>query len=99
MVEPGFVATDRDRRAEGPDPPVSAYDTGRGRGAAAFGPAVRSGMAPDAVASAVVRAATTTRPCQRLRPGRQAKRLRRISLLLPERLFAWGLRRRFDLPG
>jgi NAD(P)-dependent dehydrogenase (short-subunit alcohol dehydrogenase family) len=99
VVEPGFVATDFDRRAEGPDHPVSAYDTVRGRAAAAVGRAVRSGMAPDDVASAVVRAAQTARPVQRLRPGRQAKFLRTISLLLPERLFAWGLRRRFDLPG
>jgi hypothetical protein len=34
-----------------------------------------------------------------VRPGGQAKLLRLISLLLPETVFAWGLRRRFDLPG
>ncbi len=99
VVEPGFVASGFDARAEGPDHPASAYDAARGRLAAAVARAVRGGIAPERIAEAVVRAAVARRPVQRLRPGRQAKLLRLISALLPERLFAWGLRRRFDLPG
>jgi NAD(P)-dependent dehydrogenase (short-subunit alcohol dehydrogenase family) len=99
LVEPGFVVSDFDARAEGPDAPVAAYDVARPRVAAALARSVRGGMAPARVAAAVVRAGQGARPPRRVRPGGQAKLLRLISLLLPETVFAWGLRRRFDLPG
>jgi NAD(P)-dependent dehydrogenase (short-subunit alcohol dehydrogenase family) len=99
VIEPGFVASGFDARAEGPDQPLGAYDLARGRAAAAVGRAVRGGTPPARIADAVVRAAAARQPARRLRPGRQAKLLRLISALLPEPLFAWGLRRRFDLPG
>ena len=98
LVEPGFVASGFDHRAEGPDHPLGTYDVARGRAAAAVGRAVRAGMAPGAVADTVVTTAVAARPAQRVRPGRQAKVLRLIGALLPEPLFDRGLRRRFDLP-
>lgn len=99
VVEPGFVASGFDAHAEGPSAPDGTYDAARSRAAAALARAVRGGIAPARVADAVVHAARTDRPRLRVRPGRQAKFLRLLSALLPERWFAWGLRRRFDLPG
>ena len=76
---------------------IADYDPVRARLESTLIQAIEKGEDPEKVADAIAAIATTARPRLRYRVGSTAVWLPRVRAIIPERLFLWGLRRRFGL--
>jgi short-subunit dehydrogenase len=94
LVEPGFVRTNIEGRP--PTNPIADYASARQAAVELVRARVESGMAPGAVAQAILRIATTPRPHLRYQVGRAANALIILKRLLPETLFDRVRRRIFN---
>jgi short-subunit dehydrogenase len=95
LIEPGFVHTAIGESTQIAAAPLPPYDGVRQRATAALGRHVEHGIAPDAVAKTVLRAAQSRSPSLRYRVGTDAAWFPRLKSLLPWPLFAVGVRRTF----
>jgi NAD(P)-dependent dehydrogenase (short-subunit alcohol dehydrogenase family) len=97
LVEPSFVRTGLLDAGEGPAGPVPAYDRVREATRARIRAEIASGMPPDEVAAAVVRAVDDPRPRLRYRVGREATWLPRVRAIVPPSRFEATVRRKFGV--
>jgi NAD(P)-dependent dehydrogenase (short-subunit alcohol dehydrogenase family) len=98
VVEPSFFRTRLHESVSRGARPIADYDAVRPRLESALVHAIETGEDPEKVATAIVSIATRARPRLRYRVGSSAVWVPRVRALLPERLFLWGVRRRFRLP-
>lgn len=94
LIEPGFVRTLFDQNATAPQQPLAAYDAMRSRALAVAKDGVEGGPPPTQVAEAVLRALNSKSPEWRYKVGKDARKLTLLRALLPDRLFAKGVRQR-----
>jgi len=95
LVEPGFVRTGLAARASEAAARLPEYAAARPAAASRLIEDVQRGAPPAAVARCVRRILRSPAPRLRYRVGRQAHLLRLLRNVLPDSLFAAGLRRRF----
>ena len=94
LVEPSYVNTPI--VSQPPTNPIAAYTNARQAAQQAFMTSSKNGMEPGAVARAILRAATTTRPRLRYPVGQDGKALLLLKRLLPESAFERVKRRLFS---
>ena len=94
LVEPSYVNTPI--VSQPPTNPIAAYTNARQAAQQAFMKSSKNGMEPGAVARAILRAATTTRPRLRYPVGQDGKALLLLKRLLPESAFEALKRRLFS---
>jgi NAD(P)-dependent dehydrogenase (short-subunit alcohol dehydrogenase family) len=94
LIEPGFIRTDLARNVATARDKIAAYDGDRRRSEAFFARSFAQADYPELVAQTVWKAVTSTRPHLRYPVGRHASRLRLLRNLLPQSVFATGMRRR-----
>jgi len=99
LVEPGLTRTAFEENITRPDQPLPVYETVRTRMAALMRKLIETGDAPDVVADAVVKAATTDSPRRRYTAGKQAGQVRFLRRFLPEALVDRSLRKFNELPA
>jgi short-subunit dehydrogenase len=97
LIEPGFVRTAINQAERVAGDPLHAYDGPRDRARAAVDRSVNKGIAPEAVAKAVLRAAQSKTPKLRYRVGADSVWLPRVRGASPWSLFASGVSRTFAL--
>lgn len=97
IVQPGYVNTRFSANASPAERRLAAYRRPRAAIDEKLQDGVASGIEPDAVARAVVRAATARFPRLRYRPGWQARRFGFERWLAPQRLFDFGVRVHYGL--
>jgi short-subunit dehydrogenase len=97
LIEPGFVRTGINQAARFVAQPLAAYDGPRDRAIAVIDRSVDTGVAPEVVANAVLRAAQSKSPKLRYRVGADARWLPRLKSATPWNFFAFGVRRTFEL--
>ena len=97
LVEPGFVQTAINQATRFAAEPLAAYDGPRDRAIAVVDRSVGKGIAPELVAKAVLRAAQSRTPQFRYRVGADARWLPRLRNVAPWNIFAFGVRRTFEL--
>lgn len=97
LVEPGFVRTAISHASRVPVNTLSEYDEVRSRAGAAIRKAVEEGIAPELVATEVLRAAQSQAPQLRYKVGGAARWLPRLRSATPWKVFASGVRRTFAL--
>jgi NAD(P)-dependent dehydrogenase (short-subunit alcohol dehydrogenase family) len=95
LIEPGFVRTPIGDSTQIAAAPLAPYDGVRQRATGALGRHVQHGIAPDAVARTVLRAAQSRSPSLRYRVGTDATWFPRLKSVMPWPLFAVGVRRTF----
>jgi NAD(P)-dependent dehydrogenase (short-subunit alcohol dehydrogenase family) len=97
LIEPGFFKTNLHKvMARGKDENAD-YDSFRKAVESSFENAIRNGGDPEKVAELIVRVATEKSPRLRYRVGSDALWVPRLKSVLPERAFALGFRRNFNL--
>lgn len=94
LIEPGFIRTDLDRNVAVAHGKITAYDEDRRRSEAFFARSFARADDASLVAQVVWKAVTSAHPQLRYPVGRSARRLRVLRSLVPQSLFAAGLRRR-----
>ena len=94
LIEPSYVNTPI--VSQPPTNPIAAYTNARQAAQQAFMTSSKNGMEPGAVARAILRAATTTRPRLRYPVGQDGKALLLLKRLLPESAFEALKRRLFS---
>jgi NAD(P)-dependent dehydrogenase (short-subunit alcohol dehydrogenase family) len=94
LVEPSYVNTPI--VSQPPTNPIAAYTNARQAAQQAFMKSSKNGMEPGAVARAILRAATTTRPRLRYPVGQDGKIVLLLKRLLPESAFEALKRRLFS---
>ena len=97
VVEPSFFRTGLHHSISRGTRAIADYDPVRARLESTLIQAIEKGEDPEKVADAIAAIATTARPRLRYRVGSTAVWLPRVRAIIPERLFLWGLRRRFGL--
>jgi len=97
LIEPGFVKTPISSAAHIAAGALAAYDAVRPRVFARLDRAVEAGIPPAEVANAVLAVADASAPPLRSRVGPDARLTPLLRQIMPWRLFASGLRRRFAL--
>jgi len=97
LVEPGFFRTDLVRTASAADRHIRQYDAFRERVDAIFLQGLRKGGDPHKVARLIAHIADVRSPRLRYRVGTDSLWVPRLRAVLPERLYAWGVRMRFGL--
>jgi NAD(P)-dependent dehydrogenase (short-subunit alcohol dehydrogenase family) len=94
LIEPGFIRTDLDRNVTMARATIAAYGEDRRRSEAFFARSFAQADDASLVAQTVWEVVTSARPRLRYPVGRSARRLRVLRRLIPQGLFAAGLRRR-----
>ena len=97
VIEPGFVHTQIGDATQIAQTPLTAYEAVRKRATAALARQVKNGIAPEAVAKAVLRAIESHTPALRYRVGTNAVWFPRLKQVAPWPVFAAGVRRTFDV--
>ena len=97
VIEPGFVHTAIGDATQLAQSSLTAYDGVRTRATSALARQVKAGIAPEAVAQAVLRTIESRAPALRYRVGADAVWLPRLKHAIPWPLFAAGVRRTFDV--
>ncbi len=98
ILEPGFLKTALGESAPSIPARIADYDTFRPIVAAAIERSLKTGADPEGVAEAVSQIVRSERPRLRYRLGRDAVWVPRMKALLPESMFAAGLKRNFGIP-
>ncbi|WP_439544080.1 oxidoreductase [Hyphomicrobium sp.] len=98
LVEPGVTRTAFEENITKPDQPLPIYEVVRDRMAALMRKFIETGDAPDIVADAVVKAATTATPRRRYTAGKQAGQVRFLRRFLPESMVDKSIRKFNELP-
>jgi len=99
LIEPGYFKTGFGQaRKEGTDL-IPDYNPIRGRIMAAFDEGARLGGDPAKVAALIQQVIETPRPRLRYRVGHDSAWLPRLRGLMPQKMFAWGTRKVFHIPG
>jgi NAD(P)-dependent dehydrogenase (short-subunit alcohol dehydrogenase family) len=99
LVEPGFVRTKIVSKAHLVGAPLAVYEQLRRVIWESLVRDIDKGVDVTDVAECVSRIVASDLPKLRHLVGREAFRLRRIKSLMPDKMFEWGLRRRFGLAG
>lgn len=97
LIEPGFVHTAMNQAERIAQEKLRAYDGPRDRAHAAVDRSVDKGIAPEAVAKAILRAAQSKTPKLRYRVGADSVWLPRVRGASPWSVFASGVSRTFAL--
>jgi NAD(P)-dependent dehydrogenase (short-subunit alcohol dehydrogenase family) len=97
LIEPGFFRTAILQHADPSRKTIADYDGLRGRLLSAIESGIRHGGDPEEVARLIVRVAGQRNPKLRHRVGLDAKWVPVLQRVLPDRLFAVGVRRTFRL--
>jgi NAD(P)-dependent dehydrogenase (short-subunit alcohol dehydrogenase family) len=97
LVEPGFFRTNLARTVTPAAHEIRDYDAFRAVISAIFMQGIRRGGDPQKVARLIVRIAEMKAPRLRYRVGADSTWLPRLRAVLPERLYAWGVRKKFGL--
>jgi len=97
LVEPGFFRTRLDAASENARHRIAEYDPIRDKPEKHFTQGVRKGGDPAKVGELIARIAESNRPALRYRIGTDAFWLHLGKTLLPESLYARGVREMFDL--
>jgi NAD(P)-dependent dehydrogenase (short-subunit alcohol dehydrogenase family) len=97
LVEPGFFRTSLVRKTTPAANEIGDYDAFRKTIAAIFTQGLRRGGDPRKVARLIVRIAESQSPRLRYRVGTDSLWLPRLRAILPRRMFAWGVRKKFGL--
>jgi len=95
LLEPGYIQTPLASHAVSTALHVPDYEAGRRAATALLDEDVQKGSAPARVAERVAQVLADDRPPLRHLVGADARRLRWLRTVLPDRWFDWGLRRRF----
>jgi NAD(P)-dependent dehydrogenase (short-subunit alcohol dehydrogenase family) len=98
LVEPGFVRTGLAARASEAGVKLPEYAAARPAAAARLIDDVQRGVPPEVVARCVRRILRSRTPRLKYRVGREAHVVRLLRTILPDSLFAVGLRKRFGPP-
>jgi short-subunit dehydrogenase len=93
LVEPGLTRTSFEESITRPDRLDSHYDSARSRMEVLMRRGIETGDAPEVVADAVVKAATTEAPKRRYTAGKQARQVRFLRRFLPEAIVDRSLRK------
>ncbi|MBI5713023.1 MAG: SDR family NAD(P)-dependent oxidoreductase [Chloroflexi bacterium] len=99
VIEPSFFKTKLDHGVLHDDHLLPAYQTLRETIMAYFKQAVAQGEDPQKVAELIVNVAENPQPNLRYRVGNDAVWTPRLKMLMPEKMFRDGARRRFKLPA
>ncbi len=97
LIEPGFVHTALNQTTRVATNLLKAYEGPRDRVIAVVDRSVENGIAPELVAKTVLRAARSKSPHLRYRVGSDARWLPRLKNATPWNVFAYGVRRTFEL--
>ena len=96
LIEPGFIRTNLGANIQRASVSLDVYAAPRASSESSQVRGITRGTKPDAVARAVEAALTRRRPALRTRVGIDAHQLRLLRSVLPNALFARGIRRQFD---
>jgi NAD(P)-dependent dehydrogenase (short-subunit alcohol dehydrogenase family) len=97
LIEPTFIRTAIEKNTARAATQLEAYAAGRRRAVELMRKEIAGGDSPEAVAKVVLRALQSRNPKLRYRAGRGAELTRAMRVYLPEKVFDFGLRRRFGL--
>jgi NAD(P)-dependent dehydrogenase (short-subunit alcohol dehydrogenase family) len=95
LLEPGYIKTPLAANATSTRACLAEYQAARGAATALLQRDLQHGSAPARVAEMVARVLDDEQPPLRRLIGADARRLRFMRSILPDRWFNWGLRRRF----
>jgi NAD(P)-dependent dehydrogenase (short-subunit alcohol dehydrogenase family) len=98
LVEPGYFKTNFNQAMLQPTKISSDYDNVRDVIRSSVQGAIAQGDNPDKVAQAVFRIVSSSSPQLRYRVGYEARWLPRLRVILPDKLFRFGARKRLNLP-
>jgi short-subunit dehydrogenase len=100
LVEPAFTRTALEENGMQPDRISPAYEAGRMAMNARWQDGIANGDPVEAVADAVIKAATDNESCLKLRynPGKTSGRLRMMRRFVPEKAFEKSFRKQMGLP-
>jgi short-subunit dehydrogenase len=99
LIEPGFTKTKIDQNATVAAHPLEAYGSARAKALGRLNQAIEKGEDPDAIAHAVVEAATAVRPKLRYPAGKGSGTLATLRRLLPAGMFDRSFRGQMGLDG
>jgi len=99
LIEPGFFKTSLQVTTASPANAIADYAAFRRAVEVSIGAAISHGGDPRAVAETIVGVAKNKSPRLRYRVGGDAVWVPRLKALLPESLFALGMKRRFKVPS
>lgn len=97
LIEPGFFRTNLNKVMARRTDEIADYDSFRNSVESSFENAIQNGGDPERVAELIVRVAKEKSPRLRYRIGSDALWVPRLKSILPERAFALGFRRNFNL--
>ena len=101
LVEPAFTRTALEENGMHPDRISPVYEVGREAMSARWRDGIAKGDPVEAVADAVLKAATDKECCLKLRynPGKTSGQLRMMRRFVPEKAFAKSFRKQMGLPN
>jgi NAD(P)-dependent dehydrogenase (short-subunit alcohol dehydrogenase family) len=97
LIEPGFFKTSLHEEMSRGDQVIADYRTLRDAVESSLERAISQGNDPEKVAELIVKVAESKSPRLRYRVGNDSLWVPRLKTMLPEKMFQWGLRRRFNL--
>jgi short-subunit dehydrogenase len=99
LIEPAYTRTSFEDNTIAPDAPLALYDPARAGMSAVMRRAMETGDAPEVVAEAILKAATTASPRLRYTAGKMARQVSLMRRFVPAAAFDKGVRKQNGLPG